>query len=132
MYSIYKTRTTAIIVSAIHFVNWSISTRATCSRFKSIEKHWTRIEPLFIRIAALSNKREYRRVVESAQRDLTLMASHWPQTTNFPAGKMLFHSIYFYLANSYAFLTRRGILASRMLTTPSLYSLFFFICMKKN
>lgn len=55
MYSIYKTRTTAIIVSAIHFVNWSISTRATCSRFKSIEKHWMRIEPLFIRIAALSS-----------------------------------------------------------------------------
>lgn len=30
---------TAIIVSAIHFVNWSISTQTTCSRSESIGKH---------------------------------------------------------------------------------------------
>jgi len=46
---------------------------------------WTQIKPLFIRIAVLSNEREYRRAMENTQRDLTLMANCCPQTTNFPA-----------------------------------------------
>lgn len=37
-YSICKARMTAIIVPAIYFVNWSISTQTTCSRSESIRK----------------------------------------------------------------------------------------------
>lgn len=46
---------------------------------------WTQIDLLFIRITVLSNGREYRRAMENAQRDLTLMANRCPQTANFPA-----------------------------------------------
>lgn len=128
MYSIYKTRTTAIIVSAIHFVNWSIFTRATCSRFKSIEKHWTRIEPLFIRIAALSNEREYRRGAWKVPKEISLwwrVIGRKPQISQ--QERCYYIRFTFTSQIVYAFLTRYGILALRMLTTPSLYSLFFFI-----
>lgn len=53
---------------------------------KSIEKHPTRTDSLFVRIGgALERADIYRRAVESVQRDFTLMASRRPQTTKFPA-----------------------------------------------
>lgn len=76
---------TAIIVSAIHFVNWSISTQTTCSRFESIEGRPLDTDRAIVYTYRSTIEREYQRSMENAQRALTLMANRCPQTTNFPA-----------------------------------------------